>query len=49
MTADGDSLSLRLIGPEGEGFEAAKATIAEHVDRVAGHDAGVRCLWDQLA
>jgi hypothetical protein len=49
MTADGDSLSLRLIGPEGEGFEAAKATIAEHVDRVAGHDAGVRCLWDQLS
>jgi hypothetical protein len=49
MTADGDSLTLRLVGPEGEEFEAAKATVAKHVDRVAGRDAGVRCLWDQLS
>lgn len=49
MTADGDSLSLRLLGPEGEGFEAAKTMIAEHVDRVAGRDSGVRCMWDQLS
>ena len=48
MTADGDSLSLRLTGPEGGGFEAAKRTIAEHVDRAAGRDAGVRCVWTQL-
>jgi hypothetical protein len=49
MTADGDSLSLRLVGPEGEAFEAAKTTIAEHVDRAAGHDSGVRCVWTQLS
>jgi len=49
MTADGDSLSLRLVGPEGEGFEAAKAMIAEHVDRAAGHETGVRCVWDRLS
>jgi len=49
MTADGDSLSLRLVGEEGAAFEAAKTTIAEHVDRAAGRDAGVRCVWNQLA
>jgi uncharacterized protein len=49
MTADGDSLSLRLVGPAGEAFETAKKGIAEHVDRVAGRDAGVRCVWDQLS
>ena len=49
MTADGDSLSLRLVGPEGEGFEAAKQMIAEHVDRAAGRDAGVRCVWTQFS
>lgn len=49
MTADGDSLTLRLVGPDGAGFEAAKATVAEHVNRVAGRDAGVRCLWNQLS
>ena len=49
MTADGDSVSLRLAGPAGEEFEAAKAMIASHVDRVAGRDSGVRCLWNQLA
>jgi hypothetical protein len=49
MTADGDSLSLRLVGPEGGGFEAAKRTVAEHVDRAAGHETGVRCVWTQLS
>jgi hypothetical protein len=49
MTADGDSLSLRLVGPGGEEFEAAKASVARHVDRVAGRDAGVRCVWNQLS
>ena len=49
MTADGDSLSLRLVGPEGDGFEAARKTIAEHVDRVAGRDSGVRCVWNRLS
>lgn len=49
MTADGDSLSLRLVGSESERFEAAKATVAEHVDRAAGRDAGVRCVWNQLS
>jgi hypothetical protein len=48
MTADGDSLSLRLVGPEGERFEAAKKMVAEHVDRAAGRDSGVRCVWIQL-
>jgi hypothetical protein len=49
MTADGDSLALRLVGSAGSEFEAAKDMIARHVDRVAGHDAGVRCVWDQLS
>ena len=49
MTADGDSLTLRLVGAEGEGFEAAKRAVAEHVDRAAGRDAGVRCAWHQLS
>lgn len=48
MTADGDSLSLRLVGPEGEGFEATKDRIAKQVDRAAGRDTGVRCVWNQL-
>jgi hypothetical protein len=49
MTADGDSLSLRLTGPEGEGFESAKTMVARHVDRAAGRDSGVRCVWTQLS
>lgn len=49
MTADGDSLSLRLVGLEGEGFEAAKRTVADHVDRAARRDAGVLCVWHQLS
>jgi hypothetical protein len=49
MTADGDSLTLRLVGPEGEGFEAAKAAAATHVDRAAGRDSKVRCVWTLLS
>ena len=49
MTADGDSLSLRLLGPDEKGFEAAQKTVAEHVDRAAGRDSGVRCVWHQLS
>ena len=49
MTADGDSLSLRLVGEQGRGFEAAKTVVARHVDRVAGRDSGVRCVWHQLS
>ena len=49
MTADGDSLSLRLVGEQGQEFEAAKTVVARHVDRVAGRDSGVRCVWHQLS
>jgi hypothetical protein len=49
MTADGDSLTLRLVGSDAERFEAAKAAIATQVDRVAERDAGVRCDWDRLS
>ncbi|HVU28814.1 MAG TPA: DUF2218 domain-containing protein [Sphingomicrobium sp.] len=49
MTADGDSLTLRLVGQEGEEFEAAKRAIADHVDRAAGRDSGVRCVWTLLS
>lgn len=49
MTADGDSLSLRLVGEQEHAFEDAKAVVARHVDRAAGHDSGVRCVWHQLS
>ena len=49
MTADGDSLSLRLVGRQEEDFEAAKQTIAEHVERAAGSDFQIRCLWNRLS
>lgn len=49
MTADGDSLSLRLVGRDAEAFEAAKNAVADHVDRAAGRHTGVRCEWDQLS
>jgi hypothetical protein len=49
MTADGDSLSLRLAGLDEEQFEAAKQSVARHVDRVAMRDSGVRCVWHQLS
>lgn len=45
MTADGDSLSLRLAGSDEGHFEAAKQSVARHVDRIAMRDTGVRCLW----
>ena len=48
MTADGDSLTLRLVGAA-DGFEMAKAKIADRVDRIAGRDAGVRCVWHELS
>lgn len=49
MTADGDSLTLRLISSDDDRFEAAKISVAKHVDRVAERDAGVRCVWHQLS
>ena len=36
MTADGDSLSLRVTAEDVTHIDAAKRTIAEHVDRSAG-------------
>lgn len=49
MTADGDSLTLRLTGTDPEKFAEAKASVARHVDRVAEHDTGVRCVWHELS
>lgn len=49
MTADGDSLTLRLAGPDENRFEAFKVWVAEYVDRVAGREAGVRCVWHRLS
>lgn len=49
MTADGDSLSLRLVGLDRGRFDADKEAVARHVDRVAGHDAGVRCVWHEIS
>lgn len=49
MTADGDSLTMRLTGSDEERFEAAKLSVARHVDRAAKRDAGVRCVWHQLS
>jgi hypothetical protein len=49
MTADGDSLSLRLAGSDEEHFETAKQSVARHVDRIAMRDSGVRCLWHDLS
>lgn len=48
MTADGDSLSLRLAGSDKERFEAAKQSVARHVDRIAARDTGVKCLWHDV-
>jgi hypothetical protein len=48
MTADGDSLTLRLTGSDRERFDAAKQSVARHVDRVAERDAGVRCVWHDV-
>ena len=49
LTADGDSLSLRLVGTDRERFDAAKESVARHVDRVAKHDTGVRCVWHDVS
>ena len=49
MTADGDSLTLRLTGSDAERFAAAKLSVARHVDRVAERDAGVQCVWHELS
>jgi uncharacterized protein len=49
MTADGDSLTLRLIGSDGQKFETVKESVARHVDRIAERDAGVRCVWHELS
>ena len=49
LTADGDSLSLRLVGADRERFDATKELVAKHVDRVAEHDAGVRCVWHEIS
>lgn len=48
MTADGDSLTLRLTGFDRAKFEAAKESVARHVDRIAERDAGVRCVWSDV-
>lgn len=48
MTADGDSLSLRLTGSDEAKFGAAKEAVARHVDRIAERDTGVRCVWHDL-
>ena len=49
LTADGDSLSLRLVGDDRERFDATKESVAEHVDRVAEHDTRVRCVWHEIS
>jgi uncharacterized protein len=49
MTADGDSLTLRLVGSDPDRFETAKTSVAAHVDRVAEHDTGIRCVWHQMS
>ena len=49
LTADGDSLSLRLVGKDRERFDATKQSVATLVDRVAEHDTGVRCVWNDIS
>ena len=49
MTADGDSLTLRLVGQDHDKLEDAKASVARHLDRVARHDTGVQCIWHDLS
>jgi len=48
MTADGDSLTIRLTASDPDRLNAAKLSVARHVDRVAGRDVGVRCVWNEL-
>ena len=49
MTADGDSLTLRLTSGDEDRFKEAKDHVARHVDKVAERDAGVRCVWHELS
>ena len=49
LTADGDSLSLRLVGTDRERFDATKESVAKHVDRVAEHETKVRCVWHDIS
>ncbi len=49
MTADGDSLTLRLASSDPERLSAAKLSVARHVDRVAERDTGIRCVWHELS
>ena len=49
LTADGDSLTLRLVGTDRERFDATKETVAKHVDRVAEHETKVRCVWHDIS
>jgi hypothetical protein len=49
MTADGDSLTLRLTSTDQDRFAAAKQAVALHVDRVDDRDAGVRCVWHEFS
>jgi hypothetical protein len=49
MTADDDSLTLRLTGADEDRFEAAQGAVAKRVDRIAGRDAGVSCAWHRLS
>jgi len=48
LTADGDSLSLRLAGPDKDAFETTKAMIAERLGRAAAHDTGAGCSWHDV-
>ena len=49
LTADGDSLTLRLVGTDRERFDATKESVAKHVDRVAEHETKVRCVWHDIS
>ncbi len=49
LTADGESLSLPLVGKDRERFDATKESVATLVDRVAEHDTGVRCVWNDIS
>lgn len=49
MTADGDSLTLRLSSSDEERFATAKLAVAKQVDHVGERDAGVRCVWHVLS
>ena len=47
LPADGKE---RLQSPaDRERFDATKESVAKHVDRVAEHDTGVRCVWHEIS